>query len=103
MKKKNQGRKKGLVWKILTPIFALLTAGLVAAIPITQGYSDIISNALHAQTRDHIFHAGDFKGNIGFGSHQMVGGAPVAQTADVDGGFLTFGDSGHSGGNGGGF
>ena len=48
---KNKQKKKGLVWKILTPVFAVLTAVLIAAIPITQGYSDIISNALHAQTQ----------------------------------------------------
>ncbi|MBR3083861.1 MAG: glycoside hydrolase family 3 C-terminal domain-containing protein [Oscillospiraceae bacterium] len=51
MKKQNKQKKKGLIWKILTPIFAVLTAVLIAAIPITQGYSDIISNALHAQTQ----------------------------------------------------
>ena len=50
-KQKKTQKKKGLVWKILTPVFAVLTAGLIAAIPITQGYSDIISNALHAQTQ----------------------------------------------------
>ncbi len=48
---KNKQKKKGLIWKIMTPVFAVLTAVLIAAIPITRGYSDIISNALHARTQ----------------------------------------------------
>ena len=46
-----KAKKKGLIWKILTPVFAVLSAVLIAAIPITQGYSDVISNAIHAQTQ----------------------------------------------------
>ena len=51
MKQKKQGKKKGLIWKILTPVFAVLLVVCIVAIPITQGYSDIISNALHAKTQ----------------------------------------------------
>ena len=50
-KKQQKTRKKGRIWKILTPIFAVLTAGLVAAIPIAQGYADVLNNFLHAQTQ----------------------------------------------------
>ena len=50
-KEKSKPRKKGLIWKILTPVFAVILIVCIVAIPITQGYTGLISNALHAQTQ----------------------------------------------------
>ena len=44
-KEKSKPRKKGLIWKILTPVFAVILIVCIVAIPITQGYTGLISNA----------------------------------------------------------
>ena len=44
--------KKGLIWKILTPILAVLTAVLVVAIPVTAQYATAINVALGAKTQE---------------------------------------------------
>ena len=43
--------KKGLIWKILTPIFAVLLVVCIVAIPVTQGFASVINVALKAQTQ----------------------------------------------------
>ena len=40
-----------LTMRVPIIVFAVLTAVCIAAIPITAGYSDVISSALHAQTQ----------------------------------------------------
>ncbi len=42
--------KKGKIWKILTPIFAVLLIVCIVAIPVTSGLAPIINNFLKADT-----------------------------------------------------
>ncbi|MBO7363986.1 MAG: glycoside hydrolase family 3 C-terminal domain-containing protein, partial [Lachnospiraceae bacterium] len=44
--------KKGFIWKILTPVFAVLLAVLIAAIPITGMFENAINVALGAKTQE---------------------------------------------------
>jgi len=44
-------KKKGTIWIVLTAITAVFLAVCIAAIPITQGFSTVISAALNAKTQ----------------------------------------------------
>ncbi len=44
-------KKKGTIWVVFTAITTVLLAVLIAAIPITQGFSTVISAALNAKTQ----------------------------------------------------